>query len=101
MAGTDGNEEMNTLKTLVTSLAQSVQTLTARQAAPTEQLKKSEEVTNALEYQQRCLKRERECDSKKQGIVKQQKLLDELQTKVKSIAARIEDTKERSPCVHR
>ena len=92
MAGTDGNEEMNTLKTLVASLAQSVQTLTSRQAAPSEQLKKSEKLTSELEYQQRCLKRERECDSKKQGIVKQQNLLDELQTKVKAIAARIEDT---------
>ena len=90
MAGTEGNEEMNVLKTLVNSLAQSVQTLTARQTAPTEQLKKSEELTSSLEYQQRCLKRERECDSKKQGIVRQQNFLDELQTKVKSIAARVE-----------
>ena len=59
MAGIEGNEEMNVLKTLVTSLAQSVQTLTARQAAPTEQLKKSEEPTSSLEYQQpeRCLKK--------------------------------------------
>ena len=71
MAGTDGNEEMTTLKTLVASLAQSVQTLTSRQAAPSEQHKKSEKLTSELEYQQRCLKRERECDSKKQGIVKQ------------------------------
>ena len=86
-----GTEEMNTLKTLVTSLAQSVQKLTDRQAAPSEQLKKSERLTSELEYQQRCLKRERDCDSKKQGIVKQQYLLDELQTKVKAIAARIED----------
>ena len=53
MAGTDGNEEMNTLKTLVTSLAQSVQTLTARQAAPSEllQLNKSVVLTGELEYQ--------------------------------------------------
>ena len=87
MAGTEGNEEMNVLKTLVTSLAQSVQTLTARQAAPSEQLKRSEELTSTLQYQQRCLKRERECDAKKQGIVRQQNLLDELQTKVKAIAA--------------
>ena len=50
MAGTEGNEEMNVLKTLVTSLAQSVQTLTARQAAPSEQLKKSEKLTSELEY---------------------------------------------------
>ena len=92
MAGTEGNEEMTTLKTLVASLAQSVQTLSSRQAAPSEQMKKSEKLTSELEYQQRCLKRERECDSKKQGIVKQQNLLDELQTKVKNIAARIEET---------
>jgi hypothetical protein len=92
MAGTDGNDEMTTLRTLVASLAQSVQTLTSRQAAPSEQIKKSERLTSELEYQQRCLKRERDCDSKKQGIVKQQNLLDELQTKVKCIAARIEET---------
>ena len=39
MAGIEGNEEMNVLKGLVNSLAQSVQTLTARQSAPTDQLK--------------------------------------------------------------
>ena len=75
MAGTEGNEEMNVLKGLVNSLAQSVQTLTARQSAPTDQLKKSVELNSELEYQQRCIKRERDCDSKKQGIVRQQNLL--------------------------
>ena len=59
-------------------LAQLVQTLSARQTAPTEQLKKSVELTSSSEYQQRCLKRERECESKRQGIVQQQNLLDEL-----------------------
>ena len=81
---------MNAMKAMVNSLAQSVQTLTSRQEAPSEQLKKSEELTTTLEYQQRCLKRERECDPKQQGIVKQQNLLDELQTRVKSIKAKIE-----------
>jgi flagellar biosynthesis/type III secretory pathway chaperone len=91
MAGTEGNAtEMNVLKTLVNTLAQSVQTLAARQAAPTEQLKKSVELTSSLEYQQRCLKRERDCDSKRQGIVRQQNLLDELQTRVRSITATVE-----------
>ena len=93
MAGTEGNDEMNVLKTLVTSLAQSVQTLTARQAAPTEQLKDSEELTSTPQYQQHCLKGERECGSKKQGIMRQQNLLDELQTKVKAIAASVETSK--------
>ena len=82
---------MNALKSLVNFLAQSVQTLTARQTAPAEQLTKSEELTSSLEYQLRRLKRERECDSKKQGMVRQQNLLDELQTKVNAIAARVED----------
>ena len=82
---------MNVLKSLVNSLAQSVQTLTARQTAPTKQLEKSEELTSSLEYQQRCLKRKHECDSKKQGIVRQPNFLDELQTKVKAIAARVGD----------
>ena len=59
MAGIEGNEEMNVLKGLVNSLAQSVQTLTARQSAPTDQLKKSVELNSELEYQQRCIKRER------------------------------------------
>ena len=81
---------MNVLKTLVNTLAQSVQTLAARQAAPTEQLKKSVELTSSLEYQQRCLKRKRDCDSKRQGIVRQQNLLDELQTRVRSITATVE-----------
>ena len=69
MAGTEGNDEMNVLKALLTSLAQSVQTLTARQAAPTEQLKQG--------------------IVKKQGIVRQQNLLDEQQTKAKAIAASV------------
>ena len=90
MAGTEGNEEMNVLKGLVNSLAQSVQTLTARQSAPTDQLNKSVELNSELEYQQRCIKRERDCDSKKQGIVRQQNLLDELKTRVKSITTAVE-----------
>ena len=87
---TEGENEMNAMKAMVNSLAQSVQTLTSRVAAPSDQLKKSEELTATLEYQQRCLKRERECDPKQQGIVKQQNLLDELQTRVKAIAAKVE-----------
>ena len=72
-------------------MAQSVQTLTARQSAPTDQLKKSVELNSELEYQQRCIKRERDCDSKKQGIVRQQNLLDELKTtRVKSITTSVE-----------
>jgi hypothetical protein len=90
MAGTEGNAEMNVLKGLVNSLAQSVQTLTARQSAPTDQLKKSVELNSELEYQQRCIKRERDCDSKKQGIVRQQNLLDELKTRIKSITTSVE-----------
>ena len=59
MAGTEGNAtEINVLKTLVNTLAQSVQTLAERQAAPTEQLTKTVELTSSLEYQQRCFKRE-------------------------------------------
>ena len=57
MVGTEGNAaEMNVLKGLVNTLAQSVQSLAARQAVPTEQLKKSVELTSELEYQQRCIK---------------------------------------------
>ena len=48
MAGTEGENEMNMLKTLVNSLAQSVQTLTSRQDAPSEQLKKSVELTSSF-----------------------------------------------------
>ena len=87
---TEGENDMNAMKAMVNSLAQSVQTLTSRVAAPSDQLKKSEELTTTLEYQQRCLKRERECAPKQQGIVKQQNLLDELQTRVKAIAAKVE-----------
>ena len=87
---TEGENDMNQMKAMVNSLAQSVQTLTSRVAAPSDQLKKSEELTTTLEYQQRCLKRERECAPKQQGIVKQQNLLDELQTRVKAIAAKVE-----------
>ena len=39
MPGTEGNGEVAALETLVGSLAQSVLTLTARQIAPTDQLK--------------------------------------------------------------
>ena len=81
---------MNVLKGLVNTLAQSVQSLVARQAVPTEQLKKPVELTSELEYQQRCIKRERDCDSKRQGIVRQQNLLDELKPRVKSIATTVE-----------
>ena len=90
MAGTEDNAEMNVLKGLVNSLAQSVQTLAARQSAPSDQLKKSVELTSELEFQQRCIKRERDCDSKRQGIVRQQNLLDELQTRVKRVTATVE-----------
>ena len=48
------------------------------------------ELNSELEYQQRCIKRERDCDSKKQGIVRQQNLLDELKTRVKSITTSVE-----------
>jgi hypothetical protein len=90
MAGTEDNAEMNVLKGLVNSLAQSVQTLAARQSAPSDQLKKSVELTSELEFQQRCIKRERDCDSKRQGIVRQQNLLDELQTRVRRVTATVE-----------
>ena len=90
MAGTEGENDMNALKAMMNSLAQSVQKLASRQDAPSDQLKKSEELTSTLEYQQRCLKRERECDPKQQGIVRQQNLLDELQTRVQSIKAKVE-----------
>ena len=90
MAGTEDNAEMNVLKGLVNSLAQPVQTLAARQSAPSDQLKKSVELTSELEFQQRCIKRERDCDSKRQGIVRQQNLLDELQTRVRRVTATVE-----------
>jgi hypothetical protein len=48
------------------------------------------ELTSELESQQRCIKRERDCDSKRQGIVRQQNLLDELQTRVKRVTATVE-----------
>jgi hypothetical protein len=91
MAGREDDDivsvEMKALKEMVGTLAQSVQVLASRQSAPADSVKKSEALTSQLEFQQRCLKRERDCDSKKQGIVKQQNLLDELKTKVKAASA--------------
>ena len=87
MAGSgQGNDgaEMNALKIMVGSLADAVGKLTAHKTAPDEQFKKSQAVTANLEYQARCLKRERECDANKKGVVRQQNLLDELLVKVKA-----------------
>ena len=77
---------MNALKIMVGSLADAVGKLTAHKTAPEEQFKKSQALTADLEYQARCLKRERECDSSKKGVVRQQNLLDELLVKVKAAA---------------
>jgi len=81
--GNDGTE-MNALKIMVGSLADAVGKLTAHKTAPEEQFKKSQALTADLEYQARCLKRERECEPSKKSVVRQQNLLDELLVKVKA-----------------
>ena len=81
--GNDGSE-MNALKMMVGTLADAVGKLTAHKTAPEEQFKKSRALTADLEYQARCLKRERECEPSKKGVVRQQNLLDELLVKVKA-----------------
>ena len=62
--GNDGSE-MNALKLMVGSLADAVGKLSAHKTAPDEQFKKSQALIVNLEYQARCLKRERECDANK------------------------------------
>ena len=78
------------MKTMIGSLAESVKTLSQRQSAPTDQIKECKALTDKLNYEQRCLKRERESDGKKHGVVKQQNLLDELACQVKAATNAVE-----------
>ena len=83
---------MKALKEMIGTLAQSVQSIAARQGAPAKTLNKSVALISELEllFQQRCLKRERDGDAKKQGITKWQKLLDELRTDVVAAASAVQ-----------
>ena len=71
--GNNGSE-MSALEITVSTLADVVGKLTTHKTAPEEQFKKSQEMTVNLEYQTRCLKRERVppvrkgCDSSNEFI---------------------------------
>lgn len=75
--------DITEMKNMIGSLANSVKALSERQSAPGAQIKECQKLTDAMRFEQRCLKREREGDGKKQGVIKQQNLLDELACQVK------------------
>ena len=82
--GNDAANEMSQMRSMIGDLCESVKSLSRQQAAPGDQIKECLQLTNDMKYEQRCLKRAREGDGKKQGIVKQQNLLDELACQVKA-----------------
>jgi hypothetical protein len=88
--GEGSASEFAQMKTMIGTLAESVKTLSNRQSAPADQVKECQALTETIRYEQRCLKRDRESDGKKQGIVKQQNLLDELACQVKAATAAVE-----------
>ena len=81
--GTVSSSDITEMKNMIGSLADSVKALSERQAAPGVQIRECQKLTDAMKFEQRCLKREREGDGKKQGVIKQQNLLDELACQVK------------------
>ena len=74
------NNDITQMKAMIGSLAGSVKTLSRQQSAPSDQIKECQQLTIEMKSQQ-C-----DGDGKKQGVIKQQNLLDELARQVKFAA---------------
>lgn len=91
---TSVSSEISDLKEMVMGLGKSVAALTkASGGRPSNELAAAKDLTEKLKLQERSLKRERDCPPAKQGVVKQQNLLDEVVCKVRLVAAAIDNVK--------